>query len=186
MHYDIKTPLTKEMRKKLRAGDTISLSGTILTARDAAHAKMAQIIQSGEKLPFEIENSIIYYAGPTPPRPGCVIGSVGPTTSGRMDTFTPMLLDLGLCAMIGKGKRSEEVVQSMIKNTAVYFAATGGAGALMAKSITHAKVLCWEELGSEAVRQLTVENMPLFVAIDAEGNNLYKLGPQNYLETLKV
>ncbi len=184
MHYILKTPLTKEMLKTLRAGDTVLLSGTILTARDAAHSKMAQALQSGQKLPFEIENSIIYYAGPTPARPNTVIGSVGPTTSGRMDTFTPMLLDIGLSAMIGKGERSEDVVKSMVENGAVYFAATGGAGALMAKSIKSAEVLCWPELQSEAVRKLIVEDMPLFVAIDAQGNNLYKTGPQNYLKTL--
>ncbi len=182
MHYNLQTPLTKQICKQLCAGDTVSLSGTIYTARDAAHAKMAQLIKNGEKLPFEVKQSIIYYAGPTPNRPNTVVGSIGPTTSGRMDKFTPMLLNLGLSAMIGKGARNKEVISAMKENSAVYFAATGGAGALIAKSIISVKTICWPELGSEAVRELKVKDMPLFVAIDANGNNLYEIGPKDYLQ----
>ncbi len=184
MVYNLKTPLTKEDCLKLKAGDMVKLTGTIYTARDAAHGRMIELLQKGEDLPIEIKNNIIYYAGPTPARPNTVIGSVGPTTSGRMDAYTPQLLDMGLCAMIGKGKRSEKVIDAMKRNNAVYFAATGGAGALMAKCIKSVEIICWEDLGSEAVRKMQVENMPLFVAIDAHGNDLYKIGPKEYLKTL--
>ena len=181
----ITTPLSKEQALKLRAGDTVLISGTIYTARDAAHARLVELLDKGEKLPIDIEGAIIYYVGPTPAKPGQVIGSAGPTTSYRMDAYAPRLLDLGLRGMLGKGKRSPEVIASMKKNGAVYLGAIGGAAALIAKRITGAEVVCYEDLGSEAIRRLTVEDFPATVIIDSEGNNLYEIGVQNYLASRK-
>ncbi len=175
------TPLSREDTLKLRAGDTVLLSGTIYTARDAAHARLVELLDKGEKLPIDVEGAVIYYVGPTPAKPGQVIGSAGPTTSYRMDAYAPRLLDLGLRGMLGKGKRSQDVIDSMKKNGAVYFGAIGGAAALIAKSITAAEVVCYEDLGSEAIRRLTVKDFPATVIIDSEGNNLYEIGVQNYL-----
>lgn len=157
----------------LRAGDEVLLSGTIYTARDAAHKKMSELLAKGEPLPFPLQNQTIYYLGPSPAKPGQVIGSAGPTTATRMDRYTPQLLDLGLAGMIGKGRRSQEVIEAMIRNGAVYFAAIGGAGALLSKAITASELVAWEELGTEAVRKLTIKNFPAIVVIDAAGKNLY-------------
>ena len=181
VQYTLHTPLTKEALAPLRAGDTVLLSGVVYTARDAAHARMAELLDAGKPLPFEIQGAAIYYVGPTPERPGCAIGAAGPTTSGRMDSYTPRLLDLGLACMIGKGKRSQAVKDSVVKNGAVYLAALGGAGALMADSVKSCEIIAWEDLGCEAVRRLTVENMPLTVLLDAHGGDLYQSGPAAYL-----
>lgn len=170
----IQTPLTKEMAKTLHAGDYVYLTGTIYSARDAAHKRLTESLMRGEKLPLPLENEIIYYLGPTPARPGQVIGSAGPTTASRMDKYAPSLLDLGQTGMIGKGRRSEAVIASMKKNSAVYFAAVGGAGALLSKCIKDAKVIAYEDLGAEAIYKLEVEDFPVIVVIDCEGNNLYE------------
>lgn len=170
----IKTPLTEDIVMDCRAGDMVYLTGTIYTARDAAHKRMYEAILEGKNIPMELKNNIIYYLGPSPARPGQVIGSAGPTTSSRMDKYTPLLLDRGLKGMIGKGKRSDEVIQSMQKNHAVYFAAIGGAGALLSKCIKKSEVIAYEDLGTEAIRRLEVENLPVIVVIDCEGNNLYE------------
>ena len=185
MKYRLKTPVNREELNRLRAGDMVYLSGEIYTARDAAHKRMTECLDRGEPLPFEIKDSAIYYVGPTPEPPGRVIGSAGPTTSGRMDDYSPRLLDLGQKLMIGKGLRSREVIDAMVRNGAVYLAAMGGAGALMSACIKSARVICWEDLGCEAVRLLEVEDMPLTVAIDSLGGNLYESGPAAYLESLK-
>lgn len=182
MEYKINAPASAQELKKLRAGDSVLLSGTVYTARDAAHKRICECLNNGEKPPFDLNGSAIYYVGPTPAHDGCCIGSAGPTTSGRMDAYSPRLLDAGLKIMIGKGDRSGEVVQSMIRNGAVYLAAIGGAGALMAASIEEAELVCWEDLGCEAVRRLTVKDMPLTVAVDSEGNDLYRLGRAQYLK----
>ncbi len=168
------TPITKDKIKNLKAGDSVLLSGTIYTARDAAHKRMIEALERGEKLPIEIKDQTIYYAGPAPAKPGRVIGSCGPTTSGRMDAYAPTLIRLGLTGMIGKGERSDEVVSAMTECGAVYFGAIGGAGALISKCVTSAEVVAYEDLGAEAIRRLTVENFPLTVIIDTNGNNLYK------------
>jgi fumarate hydratase subunit beta len=181
----ITTPLAREQAKSLRAGDTVLISGTIYTARDAAHARLVELLDKGEKLPFDVEGALIYYVGPTPAKPGQVIGSAGPTTSYRMDAYAPRLLDLGLRGMIGKGKRSQDVIDSMKKNGAVYLGAIGGAAALIAKKITGAEVVCYEDLGSEAIRRLTVKDFPATVIIDSEGNNLYEFGVKQYLDSRK-
>lgn len=170
----IETPLTKEVLRELKAGDVVSLTGTVYTGRDAAHKRMMEALNKGEALPFDIKDSIIYYVGPTPAKPGKVIGSAGPTTSYRMDTMTIPLLELGLGGMIGKGLRSKEVIESMKKNETAYFAAVGGAGALIASSVKESEVIAYDDLGTEAIRKLTVENMPLIVCIDIYGNNLYE------------
>ncbi len=170
----INTPITKEIVRDIKAGDYIYITGTVYTARDAAHDRMYKAIKNGEKLPINIENQIIYYLGPTPAREGQVIGSAGPTTSSRMDKYTPTLLDLGMNAMIGKGKRSPEVIESMKKNEAVYFAAVGGAGALLSKCIKKAEVVAYDDLGTEAIRKLYVENLPVIAVIDCYGNNIYE------------
>ena len=176
MRHELKEPFTKDKLKDLRAGDTVLLTGTIYAARDAAHKKLLEMIEDGDKLPLEIENQIVYYAGPTPARPGNPIGSVGPTTSYRMDAFTPALLARGLTGMIGKGPRNEEVKQCSAETGAVYFAAIGGAGALIAKSIKSSEVVAFAEMGTEAIRRLYVEDLPLIVAYDAEGGDVFSRG----------
>ena len=183
-HYDLKTEQLKEMAPKLRAGDTVTLTGTVYTARDAAHKKIVAAMDAGDKLPFDLDGAAIYYAGPTPAKPGQVIGSVGPTTSGRMDPFAPRLLDAGLACMIGKGKRTDAVKQSVVKNGAVYLAAIGGAGALMAGSVQSCEIIAWPDLGCEAVRKLVVKDFPLTVLLDTHGGDLYQSGPQAYLQSL--
>lgn len=183
MNKKIQTPLTKEKTKELKAGDVVLLSGEIYTARDAAHKRLIELIDLGESLPISMEDSIIYYVGPTPPKPGEVIGSAGPTTSYRMDPYAPKLLNLGLKGMIGKGSRGKEVIDSMIENSAIYFGAIGGAAALMAKCIKKSELIAYEDLGAEAIRKLEVEDMPLVVVIDSCGNNLYELGKEEYLQS---
>ncbi|HHT87645.1 MAG TPA: Fe-S-containing hydro-lyase [Clostridiales bacterium] len=173
MEKQIHTPLTKDKMKDLKAGDYVCITGIIYSARDAAHKRMYEAVMAGEDLPFSIKDNIIYYMGPSPARSGQIIGSAGPTTASRMDKYTPRLLDMGLSGMIGKGIRSKEVVESIIKNKAVYFAATGGAGALLSKCIKKSKVIAYDELGTEAVHELYVESFPVIVAIDSKGNNLY-------------
>ncbi len=176
----ITTPLTTDVIESLSCGDKVLLNGIIYTGRDAAHKRLYEIIKKGEKLPFDLEGQIIYYVGPCPARPGTVIGSAGPTTSGRMDPYTPILLQHGLKGMIGKGLRSREVVEAIIKYKAVYFAAIGGAGALLADSIKEAEVLAFPDLGPEAIYKLKVENFPVVVVIDSKGNDLYKIGRERY------
>ncbi|ERK32507.1 Fe-S-containing hydro-lyase [Clostridium intestinale] len=185
MNKKIETPLTIDKVKDLNVGDIVLLSGEIFTARDAAHKRLIELIDKNEKLPLELQDAIIYYVGPTPPKPGEVIGSAGPTTSYRMDSYTPKLLDLGLKGMIGKGLRGKEVIDSMIKNRCIYFGAIGGAAALMAKCIKKSELIAYEDLGAEAIRKLWVEDMPLVVVIDSNGNNLYQIGQKEYLETIK-
>ncbi|MDA3847634.1 MAG: Fe-S-containing hydro-lyase [Vallitaleaceae bacterium] len=170
----ITTPLKKHIINQLKAGDKVLITGIIYTARDAGHKRMIEQLAKGERIPFNIEESIIYYVGPSPAKPGEIIGSAGPTTSYRMDDYTPELLDLGLKGMIGKGNRHEKVIESMKKNGAVYFGAVGGAAALIASSIIKAKVIAYEELGTEALRELYVENFPAIVLIDQDGKNLYE------------
>lgn len=184
MEYKLTAPLSKADAAMLKAGDTVLLSGVIYTARDAAHKRLCALIDAGEPLPFDIENAVIYYAGPTPARPGEAIGSVGPTTSYRMDAYAPALLRLGQTGMIGKGARSPQVVEAMRQTGAVYFAAIGGAGAAIAACVQSAELVCWEDLGSEAVRRLVVRDMPLTVVIDSRGENLYESGPAAYLASL--
>jgi fumarate hydratase subunit beta len=171
----IKTPLTNEIVQNLQAGDYVYITGTIYSARDAAHKRMYDMLVEGDSLPFDINNSIVYYLGPTPEREGQVIGSAGPTTSSRMDKYTPALLEKGLKGMIGKGKRSKEVIDSMVKNNAVYFAAVGGAGALLSKKIKSSRIIAYDDLGTEAIRELYVEDFPVIVVIDTKGNNLYEI-----------
>lgn len=183
MLYHLETPLTREKLKPLRTGDTVLLSGTVYTARDAAHARLFGLLEKGCDLPIDLTGATVYYAGPTPTKPGEVIGSCGPTTSGRMDAYTPSLLSHGLTAMIGKGARSKEVCDAIIETGAVYFAATGGAGALIAACITACETVCYEDLGSEAIRRLTVKGMPLTVILDSAGGNLYESGPELYLKS---
>ncbi|MFU7515901.1 Fe-S-containing hydro-lyase [Clostridium sp. HCS.1] len=184
MEVKLSTPLTYEKIKDLRAGDSILLSGTIYTARDAAHKRLIDLLDKNLELPININNETIYYVGPTPAKEGQVIGSAGPTTSYRMDSYSPRLLDLGLKAMIGKGERNEEVVNSIIKNKAIYLGAIGGAAALISKSITKSEIIAYEDLGAEAIRKMEIKDMPLIVIIDTEGNNLYKLGQEQYLKTV--
>ncbi|MGH4117651.1 Fe-S-containing hydro-lyase [Clostridium sp.] len=176
----ISTPLTQEKVKDLKSGDAVLISGTMYTGRDAAHQKLVDAINNGESLPFDPKDSIVYYVGPAPTKPGNIIGSAGPTTSYRMDDLTVPLLELGLTGMIGKGYRSQTVIDSMIKNGAVYFAATGGAGALIASSITECEIIAYTELGPEAVRKLTVKDFPAVVVIDSKGNNLYETERKKY------
>ena len=169
----LKAPLNKEEVKTLRAGDYVYITGTVYTARDAAHLRMSEALDRGEELPIDLKTSTIYYLGPTPARPGHAIGSAGPTPASRMDKYTPRLLDLGLTAMIGKGRRKPEVTEAIVRNGSVFFAAVGGAGALLSKCIKKAEVIAYEDLGTEAIRKLEVENLPVIVVIDSEGNNLY-------------
>ena len=185
MEYRISAPACVQELRKLKAGDSVLLSGTVYTARDAAHKRICECLDRGEKPPFDLNGSAVYYVGPTPEHDGCCIGSAGPTTSGRMDDYSPRLFDAGLKIMIGKGNRSKDVARSMVQNGAVYLAAIGGAGALMAASIEEAELVCWEDLGCEAVRRLKVKDMPLTVAIDSEGNDLYKLGRAQYLKEVE-
>ncbi|ABS41812.1 MULTISPECIES: Fe-S-containing hydro-lyase [Clostridium] len=184
MKIKINTPLTEDKIKRLKAGDMVLITGTIYTARDAAHKRLIDALEKGRNLPFEVKNSIIYYVGPTPAKPGMEIGAAGPTTSYRMDTYTPKLLNLGLKGMIGKGKRSKEVIESIVKNKAVYFGAIGGAAALISKSIKKSEVIAYEDLDSEAIRKLEVEDLPVTVIIDSKGNNLYEDGLEDYLKSL--
>lgn len=179
---EITTPLTKIDALSLKCGQSVLLSGEIYAARDAAHARLMESALVGEELPFDLQNSVIYYVGPTPPMPGKVIGSAGPTTSGRMDVYAPKLISMGITGMIGKGVRSHEVVTAMRDHTAVYFGALGGAGALLAGCVDRSEVVAYEDLGTEAIRRLSVTKMPLTVIIDSEGNSLYERGRALYLE----
>lgn len=172
----LETPLNENKVRELKAGDRVYLSGIVYTARDAAHARLVKALETGKELPFKLENQIIYYVGPAPAKPGKVIGSAGPTTSYRMDPFAPILIKEGLRGMIGKGDRSEEVIKTMKKEGAVYFAAIGGAAALIAQRIKEAEVIAYDDLGTEAIRKLRVEDLPLIVAIDSQGVNLYSNG----------
>ncbi|MDG5814563.1 Fe-S-containing hydro-lyase [Chitinispirillales bacterium ANBcel5] len=175
------TPLGKDEIKRLKIGDMVYLSGSVYTARDAAHKRLCALIEAGKTLPLDLKSQVIYYCGPTPPTPQRAIGSAGPTTSSRMDRYTPLLLkNSGLSAMIGKGNRSSQVVKSIVECGAVYFSATGGAGALLSQHIKSAKVLLYEDLGPEAIHELSVENFPLIVAIDSTGRNLFTEGPSEY------
>ena len=180
MDKHISAPITKETVKDLHAGDYVYITGTIYTARDAAHKRMYEAMQQGQQPPIDLKDQIIYYLGPTPAREGQVIGSAGPTTSSRMDKYAPRLMDLGETAMIGKGKRSPEVIAAMQRNHAVYFAAIGGAGALISKCIKKSEIVCYEDLGAEAIRKLEVEKLPVFVVIDSKGNNLYETAILQY------
>ncbi|MBQ7563676.1 MAG: Fe-S-containing hydro-lyase [Lachnospiraceae bacterium] len=174
MEVKLTTPLKEEDIRELKSGDSIYITGVIYVARDAAHKRMQEALERGESLPFDIHNNIIYYMGPSPAREGRVIGSAGPTTATRMDKYTPQLLDLGLKGMIGKGKRSREVKEAIVRNKAVYFAAIGGAGALLSKCIKESEVIAYEDLGAEAVRKLYVEDFPVIVVIDSDGTDLYE------------
>jgi len=185
MEKKITTPLTEEKVKDLKAGDSVLITGTIYTARDAAHKRLIELLDKGEELPINVKDEIIYYVGPTPEKPGQAIGSAGPTTSYRMDPYSPKLLDKGLRGMIGKGLRGPEVVESIKKNKAVYFAAIGGAAALIGKSVAKAEIVAYEDLQSEAIRKLEVVDFPMVVVIDAEGNNLYEIGQKEYLDSIK-
>lgn len=180
MEKYIKAPLEKEIVKTLRAGDYVYITETIYTARDAAHKRMDETLREGKELPVPLKDGIVYYMGPSPAREGRVIGSAGPTTASRMDKYTPKLLDLGLSGMIGKGKRSKEVIDAIIRNQSVYFAAVGGAGALLSKCIQESEVVAYDDLGTEAIRRLTVKNFPVIVVIDCEGNNLYETAIEQY------
>jgi fumarate hydratase subunit beta len=176
----ITTPLTDDVIRDLRAGDRVSISGVVYAARDAAHKRMIESIERGDPLPFDVRGQIIYFVGPTPARPGRVIGSAGPTTSGRMDRYTPRLLELGLKGMIGKGYRNQEVKEAMVKHRAVYFAAVGGAGALLAKSIKEQEIIAYEDLGPEAIRRLVLDRFPAIVINDIYGRDLYQEGVEKY------
>lgn len=181
----IKTPLTEDITKDLRSGDYVYITGIIYTARDAAHKRLYELILKGEEIPIKLKDNTLYYLGPTPNRENQIIGSAGPTTSSRMDKYTPLLLDKGLKGMIGKGKRNEEVRDSIIKNKGVYFAAIGGAGALLSKKIISSEVIAFEDLGTEAIRELYVKDFPVIVVIDNKGNNLYETAVEEYLSRNK-
>ena len=185
MEKHIKLPLTKELSRTLKAGDRVYLTGEIYTSRDAGHKRMCETLAKGEKLPFDPVDATIYYVGPAPAKPGAVIGSAGPTTSGRMDAYAPTLMDVGARGMIGKGARLPEVIESMKKNAGTYFGAIGGAGALLAQCIKKVELIAYEDLGTEALQKLYVEDMPLVVIIDSEGNNLYEEGRKAYLNHIK-
>ena len=172
--------MSREDAKMLRAGDYVYITGTIYTARDAAHKRMQEALEKNEALPLDMDGNLIYYMGPSPAREGRPIGSAGPTTASRMDKYAPTLLDMGLIGMIGKGKRSDAVKEAIVRNGAVYFAAVGGAGALLSKSITRSEVIAYDDLGTEAIRKLEVENFPVIVVIDTEGNNLYESAIEEY------
>ena len=179
---NIETPLKKEDIEKLKAGDIVKIYGIIYTERDAAHKKMCELLEKKQELPFDPEGAVIYYVGPSPEKPGQVIGSAGPTTSGRMDAYTPLLLSAGIKGMIGKGIRSDKVRESIVKNKAVYFSATGGAAALISRTVISSRVVAYEELGTEAVRELTVKDLPVIVINDIYGNDLYTEGQKKYKE----
>ena len=176
----IQVPISKEDAKSLKAGDYVYLTGTIYSARDAAHKRMQETMDHGEPLPLEIKDTVIYYMGPSPAREGRPIGSAGPTTSSRMDKYAPKLLDMGLGAMIGKGKRNQAVLDAIVRNKSVYFAAIGGAGALLSKCITNSEVIAYDDLGAEAIRKMEVKNFPVVVIVDSEGNNLYETAVMKY------
>ena len=178
----INAPISDSDARGLRAGDYVYLTGTIYTARDAAHKRMYEAMEKGESFPIDLKENIIYYMGPSPAREGRAIGSAGPTTASRMDKYTPDFLDMGLKGMIGKGKRSQAVQDAIVRNGAVYFAAVGGAGALLSRSIKSSKVVAYEDLGTEAIRELQVENFPVIVVIDSQGNNLYETAIEQYKE----
>lgn len=180
MDRKVNVPLSKEDAASLRTGDYVYLTGTVYTARDAAHKRMDEALANGEKLPLDVEGNVIYYMGPSPAREGRPIGSAGPTTAGRMDPYAPKLLDLGLRGMIGKGRRTKEVSDAIIRNKAVYFAAVGGAGALLSQCIKLSEVIAYDDLGAEAIRKLYVENFPVIVVIDSEGTNLYDIALEKY------
>lgn len=182
---EIHTPLSQKNIENLKAGDQVLLSGTIYTARDAAHKRIIELIKENKPLPFTLEDATIYFVGPTPTKEGQVFGSGGPTTSGRMDKYSPILLDLGLKGMIGKGYRNQEVKDHIVKNKAIYFGAIGGTGAAISKCVKKSEIIAFDDLGPEAIRKLEVEKMPLTVIIDAKGNDLYEIGRQTYLETIK-
>lgn len=182
MEKHIKAPISKEVSRKLRAGDYVYITGTIYTARDAAHKRMDDALKNGENLPVDMVGQTIYYMGPSPAREGRPIGSAGPTTASRMDKYAPRLLDLGLGGMIGKGKRNQAVQDAIVRNKAVYFAAVGGAGALLSKCIKRADVIAYDDLGTEAIRRLEIEDLPAIVVIDSEGNNLYETAVKEYAE----
>ena len=181
IHLDL--PLDEKTVRSLRAGDAVTLSGSILTGRDAAHKRLIDLIEQGKELPVDLNGQVIYYVGPAPASPGHAVGSAGPTTSYRMDAYTPKLLDLGLRAMIGKGLRNDEVIESMKKNGAVYFGAVGGAAALISRSIIKSEVIAYPELGAEAIHRFTIKDFPVIVVIDSLGNNLYESGPKLYKKT---
>lgn len=176
----INAPISDKDARELKSGDYVYITGTIYTARDAAHKRMSETLKKKESLPIVMKNNIIYYMGPSPEREGQVIGSAGPTTASRMDKYTPELLDLGLKGMIGKGKRSKEVIDAVVRNGSVYFAAVGGAGALLSKCIKESEVIAYDDLGTEAIRKLKVENFPVIVVIDSQGNNLYETAIEEY------
>ena len=180
MDRHIKAPLNDDEVKMLKAGDYVYISGTIYTARDAAHKRMYEALQNGQEVPMPLKNNIVYYMGPSPAREGRPIGSAGPTTSSRMDKYAPLLMDQGLKGMIGKGKRSKEVIDAIVRNEAVYFAAVGGAGALLSKSILSSEVIAYDDLGTEAIRKLEVKDFPAIVVIDKDGNNLYETAVKEY------
>lgn len=180
MEKKITLPITDEDIKNLKAGDSVLLTGSIITGRDAAHKRLYELIQKGEKLPVDIKGELIYYVGPAPAKPGYAVGPAGPTSSYRMDKYAPLLLDLGLKGMIGKGARNKEVVDAIVRNKGVYLVAIGGAAALIAKSIKSEEILCYEDLGTEAVRRYEVEDFPCIVAIDSNGNNVYETEPPKY------
>ncbi len=181
MAVSIKTPLSREDARKLKAGDSCLISGVIYTARDAAHKRLCELVAAGKELPFDVKDSIIYFVGPTPAKEGQAIGSAGPTTSYRMDAYSPILIGEGLTGMIGKGKRNDEVISAMKKHGAVYFGAIGGCGALLSNCIKKAEVIAYEDLGAEAIRRLEIEDLPVIVVIDSDGNNLYESGRAAYL-----
>ncbi len=181
MAISVKAPLSRESARELRAGDSVLLSGVIYTARDAAHKRLCELVAAGKELPLDVKDAIIYFVGPTPAKPGQAIGSAGPTTSYRMDAYSPTLIKEGLTGMIGKGKRGPEVIAAMREHGAVYFGAIGGCGALLSKCIKKAEVIAYDDLGAEAIRRLEVEDFPVIVIIDSEGNNLYESGRKAYL-----
>lgn len=183
MEIKIETPLTNNKINDLKAGDLVLLSGTIYSARDAAHKRMIDCLDNNKELPMEVDGAVIYYVGPSPKKPGQVIGAAGPTTSYRMDDYTPRLLDLGLKGMIGKGKRDEKVIESMIKNNSIYFGAIGGAAALISKSIIKSEIIAYDDLGAEAVRRMEVKDLPLIVIVDSKGSDLYEIGRKEYLRS---
>lgn len=180
MNRTIQVPISKEDAKSLHAGDYVLLNGTIYTARDAAHKRMYEALEAGKELPLDWKGNVVYYMGPSPAREGRPIGSAGPTTASRMDKYTPQLLDLGLGAMIGKGKRSQVVIDAVVRNGSVYFAAVGGAGALLSQRIQSSEVIAYDDLGTEAIRKLEVRDFPVIVVIDSEGNNLYETAIKQY------